>query len=155
LLCCIHRSRNLHVKKTLLILAVVMMVPVLVATLVIASGDWRPIGQTAAGDTVSVSSVHSLRGGQRTALVRVQYKEPAELLQGGSSLGGPFVEMRALVRFRCADRTALPATEWFYSRDRNGRIVVTRKITHDDQFGQSSEGGLAQLVSDSVCRPGK
>jgi hypothetical protein len=137
------------VKKALLILAVVTMVPVLVATLVLASGDWRPIGQTAAGDTVSVSSVHNLRGGQRTALVRVQYKEPAELPQGG-----PFVEMRALVRFHCADRTALPATEWFYSRDRNGRIVVTRKITHDDQFGQSSEGGFAQLVSDSVCRPG-
>ena len=136
-------------KKALLILAVVTMVPVLVATLVLASGDWRPIGQTAAGDTVSVSSVHNLRGGQRTALVRVQYKEPAELPQGG-----PFVEMRALVRFHCADRTALPATEWFYSRDRNGRIVVTRKITHDDQFGQSSEGGFAQLVSDSVCRPG-
>jgi hypothetical protein len=154
-LCCIHRSRNLHVKKALLILAVVMMVPVLVATLVIASGDWRPIGQTAAGDTVSVSSVHSLRGGQRTALVRVQYKEPTGLFQGGASQGGPFVEMRALVRFHCADRTALPATEWFYSRDRNGRIVVTRKITRDDQFGQSSEGGFAQLVSDSVCRPGK
>ena len=143
----------MHVNKALLILVIVVTVPVLVATLVRASGDWHPIGQTAAGDTVSVSSVHRLKSGQRTALVRVQYKAPTELLPRELSPGGPFVEMRAFVRFHCADRTAFPATEWFYARDRNGRIVVTHKITQDDQFGQASEGGFAQLVSDSVCGP--
>jgi len=147
------------VKKTLLLLGVAL-APVLVVKLVLASGDWRAIGQTQAGDKVSVSAVHVLKAGQRTALVRVQYKEATELSQAGSSQagssqGGLFVEMRALVRFHCADGAAPTATEWFYSRERNGRIVVSRKITHDDQFGQPSEGGFGQLVSDNVCRQSK
>lgn len=146
-------------KKTLLLLGVAL-APVLVVKLVLASGDWRAVGQTQAGDKVSVSAVRLLKAGQRTALVRVQYKEPTELpqvgsSQVGSSQGGPFVEMRAFVRLHCADGAAPTATEWFYSRERNGRIVVSRKITHDDQFGQPSEGGFAQMVSDSVCGQSK
>jgi len=135
------------VKKALLIFVGAVLTPVLVVTLLRASGDWHTVGLTQAGDTVSVGAVHKLKAGQRTALVRVQYKEPTEIAQGG----GPFVEMRALVRLQCADGAAPSATEWFYSRDRNGRVVVTRKINHDDQFGQSSEGGFARLVSDNVC----
>ncbi len=151
-------------KKTLLLLGVAL-APVLVVKLVLASGDWRAVGQTLAGDKVSVSAVRVLKAGQRTALVRVQYKEPTELpqvgssqggsSQVGSSQGGPFVEMRAFVRLHCADGAAPMATEWFYSRERNGRIVVSRKITHDEQFGQAPEGGFAQMVSDSVCGQSK
>ena len=88
-------------KKALLIFAAVVLTPVLVVSLVLAAGDWRTIGQTEAGDTVSVSSVRVLKGNQRTALVRVEYKAPAELPQGG-----PFVEMRARVRFYCGNGTA-------------------------------------------------
>jgi hypothetical protein len=134
------------VKKTLLIFVGAVLTPVLVVTLLRASGDWHTVGQTQAGDTVSVGAVHKLKAGQRSALVRVQYKEPAEIVQGER-----LVEMRAIVSLHCADGAAPSATEWFYSRDRNGRVVVSRKISHDDQFGQSSEGGFARLVSDNVC----
>ena len=133
-------------KKALLIFAAVVLTPVLVVSLVLAAGDWRTIGQTEAGDTVSVSSVRVLKGNQRTALVRVEYKAPAELPQGG-----PFVEMRARVRFYCGNGTAAPSTEWFYSRDHSGRFVVSKKASHDDQFGKGPEGGFADLVSKSVC----
>src|SRR3984885_3370085 len=61
-----------------------------VSLVVFAAGDWRTIGQTEAGDQVSVSSIRILKNNQRIALVRVEFKEPAELPQGG-----PFVEMRA------------------------------------------------------------
>lgn len=117
-----------------------------VSLVVLAASDWRAIGQTEAGDKVSVSSVRILRNNQRIALVRVEYKEPADLPQGG-----PFVEMRARVRFNCGSGTAAPTTMWFYSRDRSGRFVVSKKATHDDAFGKSSEGGFADLVSNHVC----
>ena len=134
-------------KKALIVLAAIVLAPVLVVSLVVlAAGDWRAVGQTEAGDKVFVSSVRVLKNNQRVALVRVQYKEPAELPQGG-----PFVEMRARVRFNCSSGAAAPTTEWFYSRDRSGRFVVSKKATHDDQFGKNPEGGFADLVSKSVC----
>ena len=133
------------------VLAAVVLAPVLVVSLVaFAAGDWRAVGQTEAGDKVSVSSVRVLRNNQRLALVRVEYKEPAELPQGG-----PFVEMRARVRFNCATGAAAPTTEWFYSRDHGGRFVVSKKATHDDQFGKNPEGGFASLVSQNVCGQNK
>jgi surface-adhesin protein E len=138
-------------KKALLIFAAVVLAPVLVVSLVIlAASDWRTIGQTQAGDTISVSSVRVLKGNQRTALVRVEFKEPAKLPQGG-----PFVEMRARVRFNCSTGVASPTTEWFYSRDRSGRCVVSKKATRDDQFGKDPEGGFAEMVSKSVCSQSK
>jgi hypothetical protein len=136
-----------HLKKALCILGGVAVAVVVFATLVLASGEWQTVGQTPAGDIVSVSAVHGLRSNQRTALVRVQYKDPAELPHGG-----PFVEMRARVRFNCANGTAAPTTEWFYTRDRSGRIVVGKKATRDDQFGKAPEGGFVSLVSQNVCR---
>ena len=117
-----------------------------VSVVVLAASDWRTIGQTGAGDTVSVSSVHVFKHNQRVALVRVEYKEPAQLPQGG-----PFVEMRARVRFNCANGAAVPTSEWFYSRDRSGRFVVSKKATHDDEFGKNPEGGFVDLVSQNVC----
>jgi hypothetical protein len=142
-------------KKALIVLAAVLaavvLAPVLVVSLVVfAAGDWRPIGQTDAGDRVSVSSVRILKNNQRIALVRVEYNKPAQLPQGG-----PFVEMRARVRFNCASGAAAPTTEWFYSRDHSGRFVVSKKATHDDQFGKNPEGGFAAMVSQSVCSQAK
>jgi hypothetical protein len=93
-----------------------------------------------------VSAVRVLKNNQRTALVRVEYKEPTDLPQGG-----PFVEMRARVHFNCSSGVAAPTTEWFYSRDHSGRFVVSKKANHDDQFGKAPEGGFADLVSKSVC----
>lgn len=113
---------------------------------VLAAADWRMVGQTDSGDKVSVSSVRILKNNQRVALVRVEFKEPAKLPQGE-----PFVEMRARVRFNCASGAEMPTSEWFYSRDRSGRFVVSKKATRDDQFGKSPEGGFADLVSRSVC----
>jgi len=134
-------------KKALIILAAVALAPVVVVNLVLAAGEWRTIGQTASGDTVSVSSIRLLKNNQRTALVRVEYKEPAQLPQGG-----PFVEMRARVRFYCSSGQATPTAVWFYSRDHSGRFVVSKKANHDDQFGKNIEGGFAELVSNSVCQ---
>jgi len=132
-------------KKSFLITAVVL-APIIAATLLLAAGEWRTIGQTEAGDKVSVSAVRVLKNNQRSALVRVEFKEPAQLPQGG-----PFVEMRARVRFNCSNGQAAPTTEWFYSRDHSGRFVVSKKATHDDQFGKAPEGGFVDLVSKSVC----
>jgi hypothetical protein len=138
-------------KKALLILAAVVLAPVLLVSLVVfAAGDWRTIGQTEAGDKVSVSSVRVLKSNQRIALVRVEYKEPADLPQGG-----PFVEMRARVRFNCGTGVASPTTEWFYTRDHSGRFVVSKKATRDDQFGKGPEGGFADMVSKNVCSQSK
>ncbi len=117
-----------------------------VSLVVLAAGDWRPIGQTEAGDKISVSSVRVLKSNQRVALVRVEYKEPATFPQGG-----PFVEMRARVRFNCSSGAATPTSEWFYSRDHSGRSVVSKKAAHDDQFGGNVEGGFGDLVARSVC----
>jgi hypothetical protein len=133
-------------KKALLIFAAVVLTPVLVVSLVLAAGDWRTIGQTQAGDTIAVSSIHKLKNNQRVALVRVDYKGPTQLPQGG-----PFVEMRARVRFNCANGAAAPSSEWFYTRDLSGRFVVSKKTTHDDEFGKAPEGGFAGLVSQNVC----
>jgi hypothetical protein len=134
-------------KKALLIFAAVVLAPVLVVSLVLlAAGDWRAIGQTEAGDKISVSSVKVLKSNQRIALVRVEYKEPAKLPQGG-----PFVEMRARVRFNCTSGAATPTSEWFYTRDHSGRFVVSKKAARDDEFGKDPEGGFADLVSKNVC----
>ena len=132
-------------KKALLITAGVL-APVLAVSLLLAAGDWRAIGQTDAGDKVSVSAVRVLKNNQRTALVRVEFKEPAQLPQGG-----PFVEMRARVKFNCSNGLAAPTTEWFYSRDHSGRCVVSKKANHDEEFGKAPEGGFIDLVSKSVC----
>lgn len=134
------------VKKAPLILAAVVFAPALVVGVTLfADGRWHSIGQTQAGDTISVSSTHNLKNNQRVALVKVEYKEPANLP------GGPFVEMRARVRFNCSSGSATPTSEWFYTRDHSGRFVVSKKATHDDQFGKAPEGGFADLVSNSVC----
>jgi hypothetical protein len=134
-------------KKAFFIFAAVVLAPVIAVGLVLlAASDWRTIGQTQAGDTVAVSSIHKLKGDQRVALVRVDYKDPAQLPQGG-----PFVEMRARVRFNCSSGAASPSSEWFYTRDRGGRFVVSKKATHDDAFGQASEGNFAVMVSKDVC----
>ena len=132
-------------KKPLLITAVVL-APVLAVSLLSAAGEWRTIGQTEAGDKVSVSAVRVLKNNQRSALVRVEFKEPTQLPQGG-----PFVEMRARVRFNCSNGVAAPGTVWFYSRDHSGRFVVSKKATHDDQFGKAPEGGFVDLVAKSLC----
>jgi hypothetical protein len=140
-------GKNSALKKALIVLAAVVLAPVLVVSLVVfAAGDWRTIGQTEAGDKVSVSSIRILKNNQRIALVRVEFKEPAQLPQGG-----PFVEMRARVRFNCASGAATPTTEWFYSRDHSGRFVVSKKATHDEQFGKNPEGDFVALVSKNVC----
>lgn len=134
-------------KKALLIIGAIVLAPALVVGLVLrATGDWQTVGQTSNGATVSVSSVKVLRSNQRVALVRVEYKEPTHLPQGG-----PFVEMRARVRFNCTSGTATPTSQWFYTRDHSGRDVVSKKTTHDDEFGKAPEGGFADLVSQSVC----
>jgi len=136
----------LGLKKAFLILAAVVLAPVLVMGYVLlAAGEWHTIGQTQAG-TVSISSVRALRKNERVALVRVEYKDAAQLPQGG-----PFVEMRARVRFNCSTGAASPTSEWFYSRDRNGRLGVSKKASHDSDFGGAVEGGFADLVSHSVC----
>lgn len=143
-------SGQVALKKTLIILAVVVLPPVIVVNLVRAAGDWRTIGQTADGDTVSISAVRILKNNQRTALVRVEYKQPAEL-----HAGGPFIEMRARVHVYCSTGKLVPGTEWLYSRDRSGRPVVTKKATQDDQFGKAPEGDFAEMVSKSVCSQSK
>ena len=132
-------------KKALLIIPVVL-VTVLLVTFVRAAGEWQTIGHTEAGDKVSVSAVRVLKNNQRSALVRVEYKDPTQLPQGG-----PFVEMRARVRFNCSDGLASPTTLWFYTRDHSGRFVVSKKATRDDQFGKAPEGGFGELVSKNVC----
>lgn len=122
----------------------------LLVSLVRAAGDWREIGQTDRGDRVFVSSVRVLKKNQRSALVRVEYKEPTKLPQGG-----PFVEMRARVKVNCPTSQVTPSSEWFYTRDRSGRIVVNKKASHDDQFGKGSEGGFAEMVSRNLCGASK
>lgn len=122
----------------------------LLVSLVRAAGDWREIGQTERGDRVFVSAIRVLKKNQRSVLVRVEFKEPAKLPQGG-----PFVEMRARVRVNCPTAQVTPSSEWFYTRDRSGRIVVNKKASHDDQFGKATEGGFAEMVSKSVCAVSK
>jgi hypothetical protein len=82
--------------------------------------------------------------------VRVEYKEPAHFPQGG-----PFIELRARVRFDCSSGSAVPTTEWLYTRDRSGHFVVSKKANHDELFGKAPEGGFADLVRDNVCNQTK
>jgi hypothetical protein len=138
-----------RVKKTLLILAAVALAPVLVVSL-LAAGDWRPVGETARGDKVSASAVRVLKKNQRSALIRVEFKEPAIVPQGG-----PFIEMRARVRVNCTNGQITPSSQWFYIRDRSGRIVVSKKAARDDQFGSEAEGGFREMVSKSLCSQSK
>ena len=134
-------------KRILIVLAVVVLAPVLMVSLaILGSGDWRTVGQTETGDRVFVSKVHVLKNNQRLALVRVEYKQPTELPQDG-----PFTELRASVRFNCSSGSATTTGEWFYTRDRSGRPVVSKKIVRDDDFGRTSEGGFAHMVSRNVC----
>ena len=135
-------------KKGPLILIAVVLAPVLLAGIVaLAANEWRQIGSTPAGDQILISSVRSQKNGTRTAWVRVEYKEPTKLPQGG-----PYVELRARVRFNCSSGSAVPNSEWFYSRDRNGKLVVSKKTRYDDQFGQSAEGDFGGLARDFVCK---
>jgi hypothetical protein len=140
-------------KKGLFIIFAVVLAPVLLVGLVaLAAGDWRQIGATAGGDQVLVSSVTTQKNGLRTAWIRVEYKEPTKLPQGG-----PFVELRARVRFNCASGSTSPSvvvanSEWFYSRDHGGKLVVSKKAHRDDQFGQTSEGDFGEIAKDFVCK---
>jgi len=139
------------VKKGLFIMVAVVLAPVLLVGIVaLAAGDWREIGATAGGDQVLVSSVTAQKNGSRTAWVRVEYKEPTKLPQGG-----PFVELRARVRFNCTSGSAVPSivanSEWFYSRD-HGKLVVSKKTRRDDQFGQVAEGDFGGMAREFVCR---
>jgi hypothetical protein len=136
------------VKKGLLVAFAVVLAPVLlVGVVVFAAGDWRQIGATPGGDQVLVSSLTSQKNGLRTAWIRVEYKEPAKLPQGG-----PFVELRARVHFNCISGTAVPNSVWFYSRDHSGKLVVSKKSHRDDQFGQLPEGDFGELARDYVCK---
>jgi len=135
-------------KKGLFIMVAVVLAPVLLVGLVaLAAGDWRTVGATAGGDEVLVSSVTAKKNGLRTAWVRVEYKEPVKLPQGG-----PFVELRARVRFNCASGTEVPNSEWFYSRDRGGKLVVSKKTRRDDQFGLMAEGNFGGMAREFVCK---
>ena len=135
------------IKKGLLIAAAVVLAPVLLlAVAAFAAGDWRTIGATAGGDQVLVSSVTAQKNGLRSAWIRVEFKEPTKLPQGG-----PFLELRARVRFNCGSGNAVTNSEWFYSRDRGGKLVVSKKTRRDDQFGQISEGNFREIARDFVC----
>ncbi len=140
-------SSRSSIKQGILVLVAVILAPVVfVGSAALATGDWRAIGATASGDEVLVSSVTTKKSGLRTAWVRVEYKAPTRLPQGG-----PFVELRARVRFNCASGSAVPNSEWFYSRDRGGKLVVSKKARYDDQFGMVAEGGFGQITQNFVC----
>jgi hypothetical protein len=140
-------SFSFPVKKGVLVAIAVVLVPVLlVGVVALAAGDWRQVGLTPAGDQVLVSSISPLRNGSRTAWVRVEYKQPTKLPQGG-----PFVELRARVRYNCGNGSGAPNSEWFYSRDRSGKLVVSKKMRRDDQFGQIAEGNFGEIAKDFVC----
>ena len=138
----------MSVKKGLWIAAAVVLAPVLIVGLVaVAANDWRQIGATAGGDQILVSSVARQKDGLRTAWIRIEYKEPTKLPQGG-----PFVELRARVRYNCTSGSAMPNSEWFYSRDRSGKLVVSKKARRDDLFGAEVEGGFGTIARDFVCQ---
>jgi hypothetical protein len=135
-------------KKGLLVAAAVVLAPVLlVGVVAFAAADWRTIGATANGDEVLVSSISAQRNGLRTAWIRVEYKEPTKFPQGG-----PFVELRARVRFNCVSGSAMPNSEWFYSVDHSGKRVVSKKMRRDDQFGQAAEGNFGEMTRQFVCK---
>jgi hypothetical protein len=135
-------------KKGAIIIVAVVLAPVLLVGLsALAANEWRMIGSTSAGDRVLVCAVTAQKNGLRTAWIRVEYKEPLRLPQGG-----PFVELRARVHFNCASGGAVPNSEWLYSRDHSGKLVVSRKTRRDDQFGQVAEGGFGEIARDFVCK---
>lgn len=139
-------------KKGLFVAVAVVLAPAVFVGLVArAAGEWRQVGSTAAGDKVLVSTVTAQKNRQRTAWIRVEYKEPTKMPQGG-----PFVELRARVRFDCSSGSSAPGvvttSEWFYSRDHSGKLVVSKKARRDDQFGQVSEGGFGDLAREFVCK---
>jgi hypothetical protein len=138
------------VKKGLFITMAVVLAPMLlVGVVALAAGDWRQIGSTPSGDQVLISSVTSHKNGLRTAWIRVEYKEPTKLPQGG-----PFVELRARARFNCSGGTAssvVANSEWLYSRDHSGKLVVSKKTRRDDQFGLVAEGNFGDMARDFVC----
>jgi len=45
----------------------------------------------------------------------------------------------------------MPNSEWLYSRDRNGKLVVSKKTHRDDQFGQMAEGNFGEIARNFVC----
>ncbi|HZW79973.1 MAG TPA: surface-adhesin E family protein [Candidatus Deferrimicrobiaceae bacterium] len=135
-------------KKGLLVAVAVVLAPVLlVGVAAFAAADWRTIGATANGDEVMVSSISPQKNGLRTAWIRVDFKEPTKLPQGG-----PFVELRARVRFNCVDGSAMPNSEWFYSIDRSGKRIVSKKMRRDDQFGRATEGDFGGMAREFVCK---
>lgn len=134
-------------KKSSFILGAVLLAPILLAGLAaFAAGDWQEIGRTPAGNKVSVSSLRKLKNNTRTAWVRVEYKEPIRLAQAG-----PFVELRARVRFNCATSAAVPTSEWLYARDHGGKLVVAKKPHSDSEFGKASEDSFGPMVGQFVC----
>jgi hypothetical protein len=65
------------------------------------------------------------------------------------------VELRARVRFNCTSGSSVPIvanSEWFYSRDHSGKLVVSKKTRHDDQFGQVAEGDFGEMTREFVCK---
>src|SRR5258708_39465878 len=110
------RSAFRSMKKGLLSLIGIALAPVVLASLVaLAAADWRQVGETEAGHKVSVSSVGPLKNNLRTALVKVEFKQPTRLPQGGA-----FVEFRARGRFNCRSGVAVPSARWLYGRARTG-----------------------------------
>jgi hypothetical protein len=135
-------------KHAILIAIAIVLAPiVLVGLAAFAAGDWRSIGATAEGDQILISSLTAQKNGSRTAWVRVEYKEPTRLPQGG-----PFVELRARVHFNCLSGSAVPNSEWFYTRDHGGKLIVGKKLHRDDQFGNSAEGGFGEIAREFVCK---
>jgi hypothetical protein len=133
------------IKTAVIFAAVILAAVLLVSRIAHAAGEWRTIGATADGNEVLVSSISRPKDSLRTAWIRVDYKTPTKVPQGG-----PFVELRARVRFNCANGTVTPSSEWFYSRDK-GKLVVSKKARHDDQFGSTAEGGFSAMARDFVC----
>src|SRR3982074_3967579 len=108
-------------KKGLLSLIGIALAPVVLASLVaLAAADWRQVGETEAGHKVSVSSVGPLKNNLRTALVKVEFKEPTRLPQGGT-----FVELRARVRFNCRSGVAVPSAPSVGHRTRRRKLHVS------------------------------
>jgi len=137
-------------KKGPVIFISILLAPIVLVSLVaVAAADWRQVGETGIGK-VSVSSVRVLKNNVRTAWVRVEFKEPTKLPQGGT-----FVELRARVRFNCGNGREVPSAEWLYSRDHSGKLVVSKKTRRDDEFGQESEGGFGEIASKYVCGQAK
>src|SRR5258708_9576578 len=84
------RSALRSMKKGLLSLIGIALAPVVLASLVaLAAADWRQVGETEAGHKVSVSSVGPLKNNLRTALGKVEFKQPTTLPPGGT-----FTELR-------------------------------------------------------------